>query len=101
MKIVYIAGPYRAKNGRTIRENIRAAEQVAVHYWKKGYAVICPHLNTAFMDGEMPDETFLNGDIEILKRCDIIAMMHNWRESSGSIAEHKLAQEMGKEIFYL
>ena len=100
MKIAYIAGPYRAKNGRTILDNIRAAEQVALEYWKKGYAVICPHLNTAFFDGHCPDSTWLDGDLKILSRCDVIVMMPTYMESSGAIAELQLAGDLGIEIIY-
>ena len=84
MRVAYIAGPYRAKNGRTVIENIREAEAVAIKYWKKGYAVICPHLNTAFFDGLCPDQVWLNGDLEILRRCDTIVMMHGHRDSVGA-----------------
>ena len=52
MKIVYIAWPYRASSMWWIQQNIERAREVAFKYWHKGYAVICPHLNTQFMDGE-------------------------------------------------
>ena len=98
MKLAYIAGPYRAGHGRTVRENIRSAEIVALKYWKLGYAVICPHLNTAFFDGEAEDSIWLEGDLEILRRCDVIVLMKNWHESSGAKEERRLAKSLGKEI---
>lgn len=100
MKVAYIVGPYRAKNGRTILENIRAAEAVAIKYWRLGYAVICPHLNTAFFDGLCEDHVWLDGDLEIVKRCDVLVAMHNWKESAGSVRELQLAESIGKEILY-
>lgn len=98
MKLVFISGPYRASTPRGIVENIRRAESVAIKMWKRGYAVICPHKNTALFDGLMPDETWLSGDIEILRRCDAICMVPGWDDSSGSIAEHALAVHLGLEI---
>ena len=49
MKLAYIIGPYRADTIYQIKKNIEKAEETALKYWKKGYAVICPHLNTAFL----------------------------------------------------
>lgn len=100
MKVAYIAGPYRAKNGRTVLENVRAAEQVAIRYWRKGYAVICPHKNTEFFDGLAPDEVWLLGDLEIVKRVDVVVAMANYLESHGAVTEVELAKSLGKEIIY-
>lgn len=100
MKVAYIAGPYRPKNSVTLLENIRSAEQVAIKYWRAGYAVITPHLNTAFFDGLCPDETWLEGDLAILRRCDVIVMMKTAGESSGARAELALAKELGLEVVY-
>ena len=50
-KLVYIAGPYRSTNGRSVLENIRAAERVAIDLARAGVHFVCPHLNTAFMGG--------------------------------------------------
>ncbi len=100
MKVVYIAGPYRAAHGKTVIENVRAAEKVAMKWWKEGHAVFCPHKNSEFFDGIAPDKSFLNGDLEILKRCDAIVMIKNWAKSSGAVAELKLARNLGLEIHF-
>lgn len=98
MMIAYIAGPYRPKHRQTLIENIRAAEQVAMKYWRMGFAVICPHLNSAFMDGIMPDQHFLDADIEILKRCDVLILMKGWDKSTGSCFEAETAAKLKKII---
>lgn len=105
MKIAYIAGPYRAGQGRTIDENISAARKVAEKYWRKGYAVFCPHLNSAQMDGVVPDKNFLDGDILIMKRLirgegDVVVAMQNWNESFGATYEVNLAEELEMEVVY-
>lgn len=100
MKVAYIAGPYRSTTIGGILANIEAARAVALKYWKLGYAVICPHLNTALFDGACPDSTWLEGDIEIMARCDVVVMMKNWRASSGARAEHERACDFKKEIIY-
>ena len=101
MKVVYIAGPYRSKGGiNGIAENIWNARQAAVRWIKKGYAVICPHLNTSFMDGALPDEVFLECGLELLNRADVIVVLPGWQDSEGSKAEVLRAREIGLEILF-
>lgn len=100
MKLAYIAGPYRPSNGKTVLENIRAAEKVAIKYWKSGYAVICPHLNSAFFDGICDDSVWIEAYIEIIGRCDVVIMVNGWTRSVGARAEHDRANILGKEIIY-
>jgi len=101
--IAFISGPYRSKNGRTVRYNVRQAEKYALKYWTLGYAVICPHLNTAFFDGELPDHRWLEGDLEFIDRLkqeeqDIIVMIPGWEDSEGSCAELRRAAAIGLNV---
>lgn len=101
MEIVYIVGPYRSTNGiYGVVNNIRRAEKVALKYWKKGYAVICPHKNTALMDGAATDKMFLDGGMKLVEVADIIVVMENWKQSEGSRAEVDLAKKLNKRIIY-
>ena len=97
MKVVYIAGPYEAYTIPEVYANILKARDVATKYWELGYAVICPHSNTAFMPST---SALYEGDIEILSRCDIVVMMCGWEKSKGASLEHKRAIELGKGIIY-
>ncbi len=100
MKVAYIAGSYRANTIMGILDNIHIASKVALEYWKKGYAVICPHRNTALFDGECADVIWLQGDLELLRRSDVVVMLPFWTHSKGAIAEHAEATRHGKEIIY-
>ena len=100
MKIAYIAGPYRSETPEGVRRNIAHARRVAEKYWRLGYAVFCPHLNSAHMDGVVPDENFLAGDIIILKRCDVVVAMKTWAKSKGATKEIELADELEIEVIY-
>jgi len=107
MKLVYIAGPYRADTINGVYENIQRARIWAVQYWRKGYAVICPHLNTQFFDGGINGGThfsetniFLEGDFEMLRRCDKIVMIPGWTKSEGAKKEHEMARHCGIEVIY-
>lgn len=99
MQIIYVAGKYRAETKEGVEANIQKARETAIKLWQLGWAVICPHLNTAHFDGEAPDSVWLEGDKEILRRCDAIYMLDNWRESEGARAELELAISIGLDVF--
>jgi len=98
MKVAYVAGPYNSTTINGVCENIQRAREVALKYWRLGYSVICPHMNTAFMDGENDVAMFLAGDIEILKRCDVLILMRNWENSEGARGEYETALDSGLTI---
>lgn len=104
MKVAYIAGPFRSKTHWGVVQNVRQAEFVALKYWRLGYAVICPHTNTANFDGAVSKEiersVWLDGDLEFLRRSDVLVAMNTWEVSEGARAEVSLAQELGLEIIY-
>ena len=97
--IVYVAGPYRADTIAGVRRNIERARAVAEELWAMGYPTICPHLNTAFMDGLAEDGDFLDGDLLILKRCDAVVLVDGYEDSIGAMAEVKCAAQRGLPIF--
>lgn len=102
MKIIYVAGCYRSNCEWQLEQFIRQAEDASLRLWKSGWAVICPHKNTAHFGGALgiPDNVWLEGGIEILKRCDAIYMLSNWNDSKGAIRERELALKLGLEILY-
>ncbi len=98
MLVLYIAGPYSPKNGRSTEEHIATARQVAIELWEAGHAPICPHLNTAGFENDcsVDWETYLRGDLAILERCDGVVLLPNWIESRGAIMENTAAMRLGK-----
>ncbi len=86
-QVAFIAGPYRAPTPGEIYHNIQNARKVAEEMWKLGYAVICPHLNSAFFDGIVSDAELLRGTREILSRCDLVILTPGWEESIGTYME--------------
>lgn len=97
-KVIYLAGPYRANSEWGIYNNIRRAEAKALELWREGWVVLCPHKNTQNFQGSCPDRVWLDGCLELLKRCDAIYLLSNWQTSEGSKEEYKLAVELGLEI---
>lgn len=102
MKVIYVSGKYTADSEWGLVQNIRLAEDAALKLWGKGWAVICPHKNTAHFGGCNSgwDNIWLNGDLEILRRCDAIYMLKDWECSYGACEEFKLAKKLGLEILF-
>lgn len=100
MKAVYVAGPFRGPNSWEIENNIRRAETLALEVWRMGVACLCPHTNTRFFQGAADDGVWLEGDLELLARCDAIIMTPDWERSSGARAEEQFARAKGIPVFY-
>ncbi len=105
MKVAYICAPYRAATDSERWHNIERARRAAEYMWSLGYAVICPHMNSAFMSGAASEKAFLDGYVEIVKRCDLVAVMDaeldmGFTITSGMRAEIKAAVEAGKDVFW-
>lgn len=99
MKVIYVAGPFRGPNAWEIECNIRRAETLALEIWRLGAVALCPHTNTRFFQGAAPDNVWLDGDLELLCRCDAIALVDGWENSSGARKEVKLARELNIPVF--
>jgi hypothetical protein len=100
--IIYVSGRYSAPTKLGILENIMTAEFAAIKVWERGHVAICPHLNTRFFEEktDLTPEEYINGDLNILERCDAILMLGNWRDSHGAKIEHDFAKVENIRIFY-
>lgn len=98
--ICYIAGPYRGANAWEIRQNIIRAEAKAFTIWELGAVALCPHLNTAHFQGSLDDHVWLDGDLEMLRRCDALVLVAGYGHSAGAIAELTFARELGLMVFF-
>ena len=99
MKVVYIAGPFRAPTAWGIAENIRQAERLGLEVAKLGLMPLIPHANTAHFHGELPDEFFLDGTMELLRRSDAVMLLPDWERSSGARAEVAEAERIRIPVF--
>jgi len=102
MKLIYVCGPYRAKSAWECEQNVRRAEGVARRLAEAGYMPVCPHANTRpYFEGIQPDEFWLEGTLELMRRCDGIALVEGWQRSEGASAEYQEALRLGKELLPL
>lgn len=108
MKVVYVAGPFRARNPNGTNDawrthgNITRAMAVALDVWRLGAAAICPHANAAtFQDAAgLPDRVWLDGDLELLRRSDALITVDGWEASTGATAEVEAATALGIPVFH-
>lgn len=101
MKTIYIAGPYRADTTHKIQENIADARLVAAEVWKMRHVALCPHLNSANMDGLVDDEVFLKGGLVLLEKCDAVMVVPGkFHRSKGTMSEISYATTHEIPVFY-
>jgi hypothetical protein len=107
MSIGYVAGCYNAYTDtdgvfHSIDENIAIAKKIAAELWTAGHYAICPHANTEHFEilcPTVPYQQYIDGDIEILKLCDFIEMIPNWKYSNGGKGEHAEAVRLGMPVY--
>jgi hypothetical protein len=109
VKLVYVAGPFRAMSNYVpghqdmfaVQENIMAAMKLGLEVARmRGAFPVIPHANTMFFTGAAPDNVWLEGDLEMLRRCDAVVFTEDYMRSSGAREEHAFAQRHHIPIFY-
>ena len=106
MEVAYIAGPYSAGTIEGIEQNVKQAIKIGAKYARKGYAVHTPHANSHYMDqyfnqdGLLGYEDWLEKDIAVITRCDVVVFIPGWENSKGARIEHMIARALGKKIIY-
>jgi len=99
-KIVYIAGPFRGLTAWDVACNVHRAEELAFAVAKAGAMPLCPHANTRDFDGTLTDKFWIDGTLELLRRCDAVIVVPGWEESTGTRGEIEEAKRIGLSVFY-
>lgn len=101
---VYIAGPYRSKNGWCgVETNINTARFWAKQIAEADIPMFCPHLNSAHFEDIAPsvqESYWLRMDFVILSHANGIFMLPNWDTSSGAVEELHRATTWGIPDYY-
>lgn len=108
MKLVFLAGPFRGDGSREAKlQNIDATQVHTKQLIKNQISFYSPHLNldVAVMnlggDGSEHAEYAINTQRIFLERCDILAVLPGWQESSGTKDEIDYAESVGMPIVFL
>ena len=103
-KLIYVAGAYHADTPKGILDNINRAEKISITLIRNGWAVFTPHKNTAgyekYEDDTITVSTWLNMDLEILSRCDVLFIIDNYHKSKGTAIEIKYAMNNNIPIYW-
>ena len=99
MRVVYIAGKVRDKTPWDVEQNVRRAEELALKVAWEGAMPLCPHTNSRFFLNQRDDAFWLEGTLEMMRRCDAVILVDNWRGSIGAIGEKKEAERLGIPVF--
>jgi hypothetical protein len=95
--IAYVAGPYRNSP-----DGIDRAVRFSKVLWGRGIPTICPHANSLNFEHDIPnDDIFLDGYLDILRKCDEIYILPGWKTSVGTLGELKLARELGLKVWWV
>lgn len=105
--LVYVAGPYTGKTHdadayHAIDYNIGVAREAAAWLVKNGLYFFCPHLNSAHFEvitPDVPPDVWYALDIRILRHCDAMLVVGNWRASSGTMNEIAFCAEVNIPVF--
>jgi len=98
-KLIYVAGPYTAETDFKRLENIKKADEVTAKLWYQGFYAVCPHKITAFFGGLCDESVFIEGGLEILRRCDAVVLVEGWERSGGTLGEIEEAFRLHIPVF--
>jgi len=101
MKIVYLAGPYRADTAAEVERNIQNARRYHMALTEAGIFSFCPHVHMAHYDGLQEEQWFLDGTMEMMRRCDALVVMPGHAGSDGTRLEINEAKRIGIDILQL
>jgi hypothetical protein len=102
MRILYISGPFDDPDPvHGIPKNILQASEAALLAWREGWAALCPHKNCAGFQhaAGIPYETWIRGDLALLRKSDAICMVGPWTESRGARQEYHVARGLGLPVY--
>ena len=98
--LIYIAGPFRGPTPLAVRRNVEAARDLGLRVAEAGGYPIIPHTMTSEFDKLLTDQFWLDGTMELMRRCDAIVLSHRWMPSTGAKAEYVEACRLGIPSMY-
>lgn len=99
MRVIYVAGPFRAPTPEGIEANIRNAEELGKRVAKLGVSTIIPHANTRNFHGEFDEDFMLESTLALAMLCDAMILVPKWELSQGTRGEIRAAINMGIPVF--
>ena len=104
VRLIYIAGAYTGATAEETALNIKFAECFGRLMARKGLMPVMPHMNTAGFEKkapEIPCEFWLEGDIELMKKCGAVLFLPGRENSPGARKENHEAIKAGMGRFFV
>jgi hypothetical protein len=95
LPLIYIAGPFRGATPLDVRRNVERARDYGLIVAQAGGYPMIPHTMTSEFDKQLVDQFWLDGTLEMLLRCDAIALIPGWQDSRGATLEQAWASARG------
>lgn len=100
MRVVYTAGRFRGKTPWDVAQNVRRAEVAALEVARSGAMPLCPQANTSLFDGQLAGWFWVDGTLELMRRCDAVYVFdEQWRKSEGTVGEILEAISLSLPVF--
>jgi hypothetical protein len=95
--LIYIAGKLNGKTAIEYIQNVHTMVKYAEKVRKLGFSIMVPGNDVicGFICGTHEYDDYWKNNVTIMKRCDALAMVPNWRDSKGAVSERKIALEEG------
>ena len=100
IRLVYVAGRYRAPTVWERDCNIHAARKIGALVVGAGAYPVIPQSNTSHFDGLADDPFWLDGTLQLMRRCDAVIMCPGWEASQGATGERAEALRLGLPVLY-
>ncbi len=99
LPLVYIAGPYTAREGGSVNVNVAVAQlwAAAVNRTELAFAVV-PHSLSAGIEASLGEAEWIAGTMEVMRRCDGVIFIPDWAKSSGCVGEYYEALRLGLPV---
>jgi hypothetical protein len=101
-RFAYICGPFTNPVYYRRKKNILNANAVSYIYWKRGYAVLCPHTNSGTHYGRMvKEDNYIEGYLKFISALSeslTLVILPGVEKSSGSQKEIALANTLHVDL---
>lgn len=97
--LIYIAGPFTGPTAWDIAENVREAERHGLLVAKQGGMPVIPHANTHLFHGQLTEEFWYAGTLQLMRACHGVYLCPRWRASAGARCEQQEAHRLEIPVF--
>lgn len=99
MRVVYVAGPFRAPDGWGVACNVHRAEEAGREVARLGAVPLIPHSIGARMAGTETDFYWIRATLELMRRADAVLVLPGYEQSIGTLGEIEEARSAGLPLF--